>query len=120
MIGISSVTGSYNHENVLNFLGFINSPPAIFLWEWMELGGLDQFIIFHETRLSLRFRYAAGVAAGMEYLCSKKFIFGDVACRNILISADHVCKIQNLDLATRVEDGVMYYTTKSGKTVFRW
>eukprot|EP00912_Choanoflagellata_sp_UC4_P000525 UC4_evm3s328 len=120
MIGISAVTGVYSHENILSFLGYVNNPPAIFLWEWAGLGCLDQFLIFHETKLSLRFKFGKDIASGLEYLSGKKFVFGDVACRNVLVCENHTCKLQNLDLATRIEDGVMYYTSKSGKTLFRW
>ncbi len=62
---------------------------------------------YHEDFLTMGdlFTWALHIAKGMEYLSSKRFLHGDLACRNILLAEDGTAKISDFGLSKN-----MYHT----------
>ncbi|CAL8069221.1 unnamed protein product [Orchesella dallaii] len=64
-------------------------------------------------------KWAWETAKGMEFLGSKKVIHGDLATRNILLTADHVAKVSDFGLSRQLVD--YYYVQKeTGPMPWKW
>lgn len=64
--------------------------------------------------------WAYQVARGMDYLASKKVMHGDLACRNILLSADNVVKICDFGLAKDIYKTDNYRKKTDGPLPIKW
>ncbi|CAI8046059.1 Tyrosine-protein kinase receptor torso, partial [Geodia barretti] len=66
--------------------------------------------------------FASHVAAGLEHLASIGVVHGDVACRNLFLTADKVVKIADfgLDDISEEEKGLVYMKGELGRLPIRW
>ena len=62
-------------------------------------------------------RWAAEIAAGMDYLARKRIVHGDLAARNILLSFDLKAKVADFGLARQLKD---YTYIKSQRCQLPW
>ena len=58
------------------------------------------------------------IAAGMAYLSSIGVVHRDLACRNVLVSADKALKISDFGLSRETED--MYVQQSTGRVPYKW
>ncbi|XP_022100093.1 uncharacterized protein LOC110984335 isoform X2 [Acanthaster planci] len=65
-------------------------------------------------------KFACEICRGMEYLASKECIHRDLACRNILLSEDYVCKVSDFGLAREVAGDHQYEMKSKGRVPVRW
>jgi serine/threonine protein kinase len=111
------------HVVVLFGENLAQSPELIVL-ELMVKGNLRDHLIKGRCGqgafgLSALLRFSWQVCDGMMYIASKGIIHGDVAARNVLVSADDMCKISDFGLARRVDCGGSEYTQAVALPV-RW
>uniref|UniRef100_H2YLK2 receptor protein-tyrosine kinase n=1 Tax=Ciona savignyi TaxID=51511 RepID=H2YLK2_CIOSA len=113
----------FDHPNIIQLKGVVTkSIPAMIITEFMENGSLDKFLqVVNELTASRLLEMLRGIASGMNYLSSIKYIHRDLAARNILVSSDLVCKVSDFGLSRTLEnDPQATYTTQGGKIALRW
>uniref|UniRef100_H2YLJ5 receptor protein-tyrosine kinase n=1 Tax=Ciona savignyi TaxID=51511 RepID=H2YLJ5_CIOSA len=114
----------FDHPNIIQLKGVVTkSIPAMIITEFMENGSLDKFLQgkVNELTASRLLEMLRGIASGMNYLSSIKYIHRDLAARNILVSSDLVCKVSDFGLSRTLEnDPQATYTTQGGKIALRW
>jgi len=92
------------HKNVIQILGFsiANCNRPLIVLEYVELGSMDKHL--NNLTPAQQNQIILGIVEGMEYLHNHKIIHRDLACRNILLTADYCPKIADFGFA-RVLDG---------------
>ncbi|XP_054759020.2 inactive tyrosine-protein kinase 7-like isoform X1 [Lytechinus pictus] len=103
--------GKLNHENIVKLLGVCrDSEPQLMITEYLDWGDLKQFL--QATRgengtknvpppltLSQKIDIVNQVALGMETLSANRFIHGDLAARNCLLSPSMEVKICTMSVS---------------------
>ncbi|KAL5280650.1 Vkr family protein [Megaselia abdita] len=123
----------FNHENVVKLLGVsLQTEPIYTVMEYMLYGDLKTFLLarrhmihekinddsdIHPKRLT---SYALGIAEALKYLGENNFVHRDVACRNVLISADRVAKLGDFGLARSMFGNDYYRYNRKGLLPVRW
>ena len=124
------------HANVIALIGYIPSASPIMVTECAEYGSLDKYL--RKKRKAdppealgdvTTVTYAYQIAAGMEYIASKKMVHRDLASRNILL-ADTIyhgeekhCKITDFGLARDMyasADGMYTSRPDGNPTAWKW
>nr|XP_027235396.1 BDNF/NT-3 growth factors receptor-like [Penaeus vannamei] len=124
------------HANIVSFYGVCySSDSMLMVFEYMELGDLNNYLRSHNEDVALQagdeasthpisvmdcLQIALQVAAGMKYLASQHYVHRDLATRNCLVRANLVVKIGDFGMSRDV------YTTDyyqfGGRTLLpvRW
>ncbi|GFQ94714.1 mitogen-activated protein kinase kinase kinase 20, partial [Trichonephila clavata] len=97
----AQVLSLLSHKNIIKFFGAVTiSPNYCIITEFSENGSLFAFLGEQENNSMLNFeqilRWSYEIAAGMHYLHEEapvKVIHRDLKSKNVVISADYVCKI---------------------------
>ncbi|GAB5363935.1 hypothetical protein AAMO2058_000925900 [Amorphochlora amoebiformis] len=106
LMGLMNVSGQ---DNIMRFLGIMydDSAKECFLTEHCALGSLDK--LHHQRDLrdpNIFWKLARGLFLGLAHLQTSKIIHRDIACRNLLMSADWEIKISDFGLAVRAPGDV--------------
>uniref|UniRef100_A0A8C6TCA8 receptor protein-tyrosine kinase n=1 Tax=Neogobius melanostomus TaxID=47308 RepID=A0A8C6TCA8_9GOBI len=119
----ASIMGQFDHPNIIHLEGVVTkSSPVMIITEFMENGSLDSFLRV-SGRLYTTGGHAAGIAAGMKYLCEMNYVHRDLAARNILVNSNLVCKVSDFGLSRFLEDDTSdptYTSALGGKIPIRW
>ncbi|XP_070177763.1 tyrosine-protein kinase CSK-like [Littorina saxatilis] len=89
-----SATQLEDHDNVVRFIGAVTDNQGwgpVLVMEYCELGQMDKWLAARRSQVTEQimenlFRFAVGIAKGMEYLASKKVTHSRLAARNILLT----------------------------------
>ncbi|XP_054893081.1 tyrosine-protein kinase Fes/Fps isoform X2 [Poeciliopsis prolifica] len=105
----------YNHPNIVKLIGVCTQKQPIYII--MELVSGGDFLSFlrlegHSLTPKMLVKMTENVAAGMEYLESKKCIHRDLAARNCLVAERNVVKISDFGMSRERDDGV--YSAEGG------
>ncbi|XP_032417507.1 tyrosine-protein kinase Fes/Fps [Xiphophorus hellerii] len=105
----------YNHPNIVKLIGVCTQKQPIYII--MELVSGGDFLSFlrnegHGLTPKMLVKMTENVAAGMEYLESKKCIHRDLAARNCLVAERNVVKISDFGMSRERDDGV--YSAEGG------
>lgn len=105
----------YNHPNIVKLIGVCTQKQPIYII--MELVSGGDFLSFlrtegHSLAPKRLVKMTENVAAGMEYLESKKCIHRDLAARNCLVAEHNVVKISDFGMSRERDDGV--YSAEGG------
>ncbi|EGD83613.1 TK protein kinase [Salpingoeca rosetta] len=109
------------HVNVVGLVGVVTrGRPVMVVMEFCEHGSLDRYLrtTFQRVQLSFisKLRMGLDVVEGMCFISSKSAIHRDLACRNILVTQDFVCKITDFGLARKET----HYTSTSHTVPIKW
>nr|XP_054588116.1 tyrosine-protein kinase Fes/Fps [Nothobranchius furzeri] len=105
----------YDHPNIVKLIGVCTQKQPIYII--MELVAGGDFLSFlrlegHSLTPKTLVKMTVNVAAGMEYLESKKCIHRDLAARNCLVAEDNLVKISDFGMSRERDDGV--YSAEGG------
>eukprot|EP00039_Didymoeca_costata_P019872 m.339237 g.339237 ORF g.339237 m.339237 type:complete len:778 (+) comp18716_c0_seq1:219-2552(+) len=114
-----------HHENLVSMYGVCTtSDPYLIVTELCENGSLDKHLLKRKRnkawlRLSDINKMVLDTVSGMAYLEENFCVHRDLACRNILLNEQSICKVADFGFARIVEEGI--YTAKEGtKCPIRW
>jgi len=126
------------HPNVVRLLGYSSKEDSLFMaMEYLPGGDLQDFLRHARTcnpyenvseveqRKSLisekdMMNFAINIAAGMNHLANNKIVHRDLACRNILLSGQRVCKVADLGMAKHLNEDGVHLMKKLGKIPIKW
>ncbi|XP_017296972.1 tyrosine-protein kinase Fes/Fps isoform X2 [Kryptolebias marmoratus] len=105
----------YDHPNIVKLIGVCTQKQPIYIIMELIQGG--DFLSFlrnegHNLRPKMLVKMTENVAAGMEYLESKKCIHRDLAARNCLVAENNVVKISDFGMSRERDDGI--YSAEGG------
>ncbi|XP_022601609.1 tyrosine-protein kinase Fes/Fps-like isoform X1 [Seriola dumerili] len=105
----------YDHPNIVKLIGVCTQKQPIYIIMELVQGG--DFLSFlrhegHSLKPKVLVKMTENVAAGMEYLESKKCIHRDLAARNCLVADHSVVKISDFGMSRQQDDGV--YSAEGG------
>ncbi|GFY60177.1 tyrosine-protein kinase hopscotch [Trichonephila inaurata madagascariensis] len=115
---------SLAHKNIVQIIGLVEEPETMLVMEYVDNGSLISHLQQVKNRHELLdyselFRFALGVAEGMEYLETQNIVHRDLAARNILIGSNDVIKITDFGLAQEIKDH--YYRMQTQRELpVRW
>uniref|UniRef100_A0A7N6B9W7 Tyrosine-protein kinase n=1 Tax=Anabas testudineus TaxID=64144 RepID=A0A7N6B9W7_ANATE len=105
----------YDHPNIVKLIGVCTQKQPIYIiMELIEGGDFLSFLRHEGPNLKPKtlIKMTENVAAGMEYLESKKCIHRDLAARNCLVGEQNVVKISDFGMSRQQDDGV--YSAEGG------
>ena len=101
----ATINAQFDHINIVNLLGVVTAgQPLMIVLELCPRGELKQMVKKKRVPLKTKIHMIYGVAKGMEYLCSLKFIHRDLAARNVLVDAQKNSKVADFGLSRDSED----------------
>ncbi|KAI1301952.1 Tyrosine-protein kinase JAK2 [Halotydeus destructor] len=115
------------HKNIVEIKGFVEDPQMMLVMEYFELGSLLTYLKIHKSKgfseqepICL-IKFAADIAAGMEYLETKSIVHRDLAARNILVASPTHVKISDFGLAQFIDPKSNYYRMQTRRGLpLRW
>ena len=120
------------HGNVVRLLGICSTGNPFIIMEYMENGDLNQFLRKHKPltadatpskrRLSPKqLTYICmGIASGMKYLATFKFIHRDLATRNCLVGSNLKIKIADFGMSRSLYSSYYYRISGRAMLPIRW
>ncbi|KAG7482369.1 tyrosine-protein kinase Fes Fps [Solea senegalensis] len=105
----------YDHPNIVKLVGVCTQKQPIYIIMELVQGGDFLSLLRnegHRLKPKMMVKMAGNVAAGMEYLESKKCIHRDLAARNCLVAEHNVVKISDFGMSRQQDNGV--YSTEGG------
>ncbi|XP_054880382.1 non-receptor tyrosine-protein kinase TNK1 [Poeciliopsis prolifica] len=114
---------SLDHPHIIRLYGVVLTQPLKMVTELAVLGSL------YDTLRARQFEYpllrlwlfATQIAAGMDYLESRRFIHRDLAARNVLLSSKEVVKIGDFGLMRGLSQETDHYIMGAHKRIpFAW
>ncbi|KAL4641893.1 tyrosine-protein kinase Fes/Fps isoform X1 [Arapaima gigas] len=113
----------YDHPNIVKLIGVCTQKQPIYIVMELVQGG--DFLSFlrnegHNLKTKMLIKMAENVAAGMEYLESKKCIHRDLAARNCLVADQNLVKISDFGMSREGEDGIYSATGSMKQIPVKW
>lgn len=118
-----STMQSLDHPNIIHLYGVVLTHPLKMVTELAPLGSLYDTLRLRqgEYPLSRLWLFSTQIAAGMEYLESRRFIHRDLAARNVLLASRELVKIGDFGLMRGLDlDRDHYIMTAHKRIPFAW
>ncbi|XP_034020475.1 non-receptor tyrosine-protein kinase TNK1 [Thalassophryne amazonica] len=114
---------SLDHLNIIRLYGVVLTQPLKMVTELAPLGSLYDMLRArqYEYPLVRLWLFATQIAAGMDYLESRRFIHRDLAARNVLLASRELVKIGDFGLMRGLSQEVDHYVMSAHKRIpFAW
>ncbi|XP_029113192.1 non-receptor tyrosine-protein kinase TNK1 isoform X2 [Scleropages formosus] len=114
---------SLDHPNIIRLYGVVLTHPLKMVTELAPLGSLYDTLRLRqgEYPLSRLWLFSTQIAAGMEYLESRRFVHRDLAARNVLLASRELVKIGDFGLMRGLgQDKDHYVMTAHRRIPFAW
>lgn len=118
-----SVMHQLNHPNIIKLYGIVLSSPMMMVTELAPFGNLRDHLRKEAGRspISQLINFGVQIAAGMEYLESRRFVHRDLAARNIFISHGRKILIGDLGLMRVIPQQEDHYVmSEKTKIPYPW
>ncbi|XP_040886846.1 non-receptor tyrosine-protein kinase TNK1 [Toxotes jaculatrix] len=118
-----TIMQSLDHPNIIRLYGVVLTQPLKMVTELAPLGSL------YDTLRSRQYDYplvrlwlfATQIAAGMEYLETRRFIHRDLAARNVLLASREMVKIGDFGLMRGLSQETDHYVMSAHRRIpFAW
>ncbi|KAM6949187.1 activated CDC42 kinase 1-like [Aplochiton taeniatus] len=114
---------SLDHPNIIRLYGVVLTQPLKMVTEVASLGSLYDTLRsrHYDYPLARLWLFATHIAAGMEYLESRRFIHRDLAARNVLLASHELVKIGDFGLMRGLNQETDHYVMTAHKRIpFAW
>ncbi|XP_071755110.1 non-receptor tyrosine-protein kinase TNK1 [Centroberyx gerrardi] len=114
---------SLDHPNIIRLYGVVLTQPLKMVTELAALGSLYDTLRSrqYEYPLARLWLFATQIAAGMEYLESRRFIHRDLAARNVLLASRELVKIGDFGLMRGLSQETDHYVMTAHRRIpFAW
>lgn len=114
---------SLDHPNIIRLYGVVLTQPLKMVTELAPLGSLYDILRSrqYEYPLVRLWLFATQIAAGMDYLESRRFIHRDLAARNVLLAAREMVKIGDFGLMRGLSQDADHYVMSAHRRIpFAW
>ncbi|KAK7909841.1 hypothetical protein WMY93_014525 [Mugilogobius chulae] len=117
-----STMQSLDHPNIIRLYGVVLTQPLKMVTELAAMGALYDILRSrqYEYPLLRLWLFANQIAAGMEYLESRRFIHRDLAARNVLLASREVVKIGDFGLMRGLHQEDHYVMSAHRRIPFAW
>lgn len=118
-----STMQSLDHPNIIRLYGVVLTQPLKMVTELAALGSLYDTLRSrqYEYPLMRLWLFATQIAAGMDYLESRRFIHRDLAARNVLLSSREMVKIGDFGLMRGLNQEADHYVMSAHRRIpFAW
>ena len=116
------VSAQFSHVNVIGLLGVVTrGTPYLLVLQFCDKGPLSGIVGRSDIGVARQIHFAAGIAAGMAYLASRRFVHRDLASRNVLVDAADAPKIADFGMSRELDSAAYYRMTDVGGALpLRW
>ncbi|KAM4537279.1 non-receptor tyrosine-protein kinase TNK1 [Odontesthes bonariensis] len=114
---------SLDHPNIIRLYGVVLTQPLKMVTELAPLGSLYDTLRSrqYEYPLLRLWLFATQIAAGMEYLETRRYIHRDLAARNVLLASREMVKIGDFGLMRGLNQDKDHYVMTAHKRIpFAW
>ncbi|KAI4900179.1 hypothetical protein NFI96_023899 [Prochilodus magdalenae] len=118
-----TIMQSLDHINIIRLYGVVLTQPLKMVTELAPLGSLyDTLRLRHgEYPLARLWLFSTQIAAGMEYLETRRFIHRDLAARNVLLASRELVKIGDFGLMRGLGQDKDHYVMGAHRRIpFAW
>lgn len=118
-----STMQSLDHPNIIRLYGVVLTQPLKMVTELAPLGSLYDTLRSrqYEYPLLRLWLFATQIAAGMEYLESRRYIHRDLAARNVLLASREMVKIGDFGLMRGLNQEADHYVMSAHRRIpFAW
>lgn len=123
----SETMADLEHANLVRLLGVaVQQRPWLCVLEYMQYGDLRNVLQTCQEKsivltLLEQLTVAIQIAAGMQFMASKRYVHMDLAARNCLVHHGNVCKVADFGLTHSYDEGKDHYLlTASAKLPVKW
>lgn len=114
---------SLDHPHIIRLYGVVLTQPLKMVTELAPLGSLYNMLRSrqYEYPLVRLWLFATQIAAGMDYLETRRFIHRDLAARNVLLASREMAKIGDFGLMRGLSDEADHYVMSAHRRIpFAW
>uniref|UniRef100_A0A3Q2YYZ9 Tyrosine kinase, non-receptor, 1 n=1 Tax=Hippocampus comes TaxID=109280 RepID=A0A3Q2YYZ9_HIPCM len=114
---------SLDHPHIIRLYGVVLTQPLKMVTELAPLGSLYDTLRSrqYEYPLARLWLFACQIAAGMDYLETRRFIHRDLAARNVLLASKDMVKIGDFGLMRGLSHDADHYIMSAHRRIpFAW
>lgn len=118
-----TIMQSLDHPNIIHLYGVVLTQPLKMVTELAPLGSLYDTLRLRQGFYPLLrlWLFSTQIAAGMEYLESRRFIHRDLAARNVLLASKELVKIGDFGLMRGLDQERDHYVMTAHRRIpFAW
>ncbi|XP_054656395.1 non-receptor tyrosine-protein kinase TNK1 [Dunckerocampus dactyliophorus] len=114
---------SLDHPHIIRLYGVVLTQPLKMVTELAPLGSLYDMLRLRQFEYPLvrLWLFATQIAAGMDYLETRRFIHRDLAARNVLLASKEMVKIGDFGLMRGLSQDADHYVMSAHRRIpFAW